>query len=114
MNDTVEFIDWLTDMMNKKGWSQADLARKTGLNSSTVSMVMTGTRKPGSEVCRALAKAFDLPEIYVFSMAGLLTPIEYDEVSEEFRVVLHELSREGRTDLMQVARMILKWEQKAS
>ena len=113
MQDIQEFIDWLTDMMNEHKMNQGDIARKGGITSSAISLVLTGARRPGPEVCRGIAKAFDLPEIYVFSMAGLLTPIEYDEVSEEFRIILHELSADGKRDLMQIAHMILKWEEKA-
>ena len=113
MQDIQEFIDWLTDMMNDHNMNQGEIARKGGITSSAISLVLTGARRPGVEVCRAIAKALDLPEIYVFSQAGLLTPVEYDEVSEEFRIILHELSAAGKRDLMQIAHMILKWEEKA-
>lgn len=110
--NSVEFIDWLTEELNKRGWTQSDLARKSGITKGGLSHVFAGTRKPGIDMCKGIAGAFDLPEIYVFSMAGLMQPIEYDEVSEEFRIILHELSAAGKRDLMQIAHMILRWESK--
>ena len=69
-----EFSGWLQDKIDKREWTQADLARKTDLSRAAVSQVLSENRRPGPEFCRAIARALDLPEEEVFRQAGLLSP----------------------------------------
>ena len=69
-----EFSKWLQEEIDKREWTQADLARKTNLSRAAVSQVLSENRRPGPEFCRATAHALDLPEEEVFRQAGLLSP----------------------------------------
>ena len=69
-----EFSKWLQKEMDKQEWTQADLARKSNLSRAAVSQVISENRGPGTEFCRAIAHALDLPEEEVFRQAGLLSP----------------------------------------
>lgn len=65
---------WLLNEMNRRKWSQSDLARESGLSQSQISRVVSGLRPPGNEFCNAIAKAFGIPPHQVFVMAGLMPP----------------------------------------
>lgn len=74
-----DFADWLIEQMNKRGWSQADLANAAGLNRQVISTYVNRQRqKPDSEVLVALARALHLPPETVFRAAGLLPPVSED------------------------------------
>ena len=68
------FSEWVQGELDKREWSQADLARKAGVSRASVSLVISQNRKPGPEFCRAIARAMELPEEYIFRKARLLSP----------------------------------------
>ena len=70
-----DFTEWLLDELKKRQWRPANLANKAGLGSGTLSHVLNGSRKPGSDLCRAIAAALGEPEEKVFRLAGLLSPL---------------------------------------
>ncbi len=45
-----DFETWLNEELQSRGWSQSELARRGGVNSSSINRIMSGERKPGSEV----------------------------------------------------------------
>jgi transcriptional regulator with XRE-family HTH domain len=67
-----EFVEWLGDRLQENGWSYNELARRSGLSSGGVSIVMTQRQKPGVEFCRGVARALDEPPEKLFRLAGLL------------------------------------------
>lgn len=52
--------DWLQDELNKRGWLQADLARKGKITPAQVSRIMSEEQKPGLEACIGIAKALGI------------------------------------------------------
>lgn len=73
------FIDWLKEEMDKRQWSQADLANRAGITDASLSHILNRNRKPGPDVCRGIAQAFGEPPEKVFRLAGILP----DEVGEQ-------------------------------
>lgn len=71
---SVEFSTWLQEQLNERGWDQADLVRRSGVSQSQVSRIMTGTRNPGPETSKAIARALRLPPEDVLRQAGILPP----------------------------------------
>ena len=69
-----DFGDWLTSEMNKRGFSQAELARRSNVSQSAISLVLSGQRKPGEDLCRAIAHTLGYPPETVFRAAGILPP----------------------------------------
>lgn len=63
------FGDWLRLALDKKGWSQGQLAIRVGVSPSTVSRWLTGGR-PDPEYAGRLAKAFGEPLAKVYAVAG--------------------------------------------
>lgn len=109
----IDFADWLIQEMNKRGWSQADLANAAGLNRQVISTYVNRQRsKPDSEVLTALARALRLPPEIVFRRAGLLPPISPDtEYREELLYLFSELSPGEQEEYLEFLRF--KKERKA-
>ena len=68
------FTDWLETQLRVRGWQPAELARKANLGAGTLSRILSGTRRPGPEVCVAIAAVLGYPAEDVFRRAGLLPP----------------------------------------
>jgi len=92
--------------MEKKGWTQAELARRSRISEGSVSHVIRGTRSAGFDFCEGVAQAFGYPVATVYRAAGLLPP--ETEVNELIEQILHEaarLSLEDQEDLLHYAKM---------
>lgn len=73
----MSFTDWLREEIEKRGWDQTELARRSGVSTGTVSRIMTGGRNAGPDFCIAIAKALGLPRSEVFKARGwLLSELE--------------------------------------
>lgn len=111
----MEFTEFIHSEMEKRGWSQADLARQTGMTTGGVSMLLNQTRRPGPDTLLVLARVFQIPPEIIFRSAGLLPPVpESTEDKSTIDYLFNQLSREGRKDLISYARFLLsKGENKA-
>lgn len=76
---TIAFVEWLDEELRGRRWKRADLARATGMTSSTMTRIFNGERKPGPDLCNAIADALDLPPETVFRKAGLLPELPEDD-----------------------------------
>lgn len=100
------FVEWLEEELAARGWKPADLARASGLSTGTLSMIWTGSRRPGVDVATAIAAGLDLPAETVFRRAGLLPPLttpERDPVIQELLDVARNMSPEDRKELADYA-----------
>jgi len=66
-----DFIQWLIDELNERDWSMNELARRAGVTSGAISLVMSMQRKPGPELLLGIAQALQLPPETVFRKAGI-------------------------------------------
>lgn len=80
-----EFAKWLEDELKNRRWTRADLSRATGLSQASFSKIFSGNRKPGPDLCTAVARALEIPGEEVFRKAGLLPekPEDDDKFAEE-------------------------------
>jgi transcriptional regulator with XRE-family HTH domain len=53
--------DWVNKELKKKGWSMRELARRSKIDASTVSKVLSGEDKPGAKFYQGVARAFGYP-----------------------------------------------------
>ena len=54
-----DFVNWLNQQIEAKGWTYAVIARRGGISKSMVSRVVSRQSQPGLEFCKAVAKALD-------------------------------------------------------
>lgn len=67
-----DFKVWLQSQMDDKGWSQKELARRSGISQPLISLIISGNRQPSWDACAALASALGTSPVEVFVMAELL------------------------------------------
>lgn len=98
--------DWIFDELNQRGWTPAELAKRAGVNTGTLSRVLTGDRNAGPDLCRAIAKALGEPPEKVFRIAGLLPALATteDTALQELMELARNMSPEDRTELLNYAR----------
>ena len=103
-----EFGEWVQQMIDERGWSQSELARRAGTTSTTVSRVINKERLPGIEFCRGIAKAFGLPEIDVLRLAGLASPARAQSTLRDKLVIqLGDMTEEQLGAMERYARALL-------
>jgi len=106
---TEKFANWLQGKMDAAGWSQSDLARRSGLTRQAIGNYVQGRRIPNRDAIAGIAKAFDLDIQYVYKMASLQYKHYNSAMSESDRIMLHlfsELDRETQYKLIDIARVM--------
>ncbi len=110
----MEFINWLQDELNKRGWSQSDLARATKLSRGAIGNVIRHERNPGAEMLRAIAKAFQISPDIVFRKAGVLP--ESPELAqsqkrkiEQLMYLIEHLPEEDQNEIIKMMETVAKY-----
>lgn len=107
------FSEWLSSELEKRGLSQSELARLAGVSRGAISHLINQTRKPGPEICEAIAHALKLPPETVFRVAGLLSPKpDIQTEDQQFLYLLHLMDELSREELLEF--MKFKLEHKAA
>jgi transcriptional regulator with XRE-family HTH domain len=101
------FITAIEDELKERGWSQSELAKRSDINPSTLSLILSGDRNPGPDICLGVARAFDLPPEDVFRTAGLLPPkTKQDHLIELITHLASQLhTEEDKNDVIEYIRM---------
>lgn len=89
MLDINSFPDWLQSELDKRDWSQADLAYSAGISRAVVNKLLNRKTYPQPDTLQAIARAFKLPVVTVYRAAGLL-PKETETESFEAELI-HKL-----------------------
>lgn len=102
-----EFVTWLTEELDERGWTGSELARRAGLVPSTVSTVITGAKRPGLDFCVGVSRALGVMPEQVLRLAGLLPPVPPPVVEEnEALALLRDLSRGERSIVLRQLRAL--------
>jgi transcriptional regulator with XRE-family HTH domain len=72
MND---FVDWLNEELNERGWGQNELARRAGVSGGSISHIVNRRKNPGFDVCVGIAEAFSMPPEAVLRRAGWMVMV---------------------------------------
>lgn len=99
------FAEWVRGEMSKRGMGQVDLARLAHVSPGAISKLLNGERNPGVDVCRGIAKAFELAEDVVLERAGLLTRnnVSLTTAAKELLAAVQFLSEEEILELIALA-----------
>jgi transcriptional regulator with XRE-family HTH domain len=104
---TTKFASWLNAALAEKGWTQAELARRSGLTRQVISYYFSEkSKQPDETALQKIAKAFKLPVQQVYRAAGILPPDK--EISEEIEQILHELAGMSREEQLE-ALSYIRW-----
>ena len=88
----IDFSEWLQAEMNRRGWSQSDLARSAELNRAVINKLLHGKSHPQPATLGAISRAFRIPIESIYRAAGLLpTRPDNDETIEEAIHVLKSI-----------------------
>ncbi len=110
-NGIVTWVNWLDNELNERGWSYAELSRRSHISESAFSRVRKGERKPGKDMCEGVSTALKIPIEIVYRYAwGLPEPKKYDNLSEEALYLFIQLSDDDKED--QIAEMRWKLERR--
>jgi transcriptional regulator with XRE-family HTH domain len=107
------FIDWLRNELRERGWTQAELARRSGISPAHITKALNGERGFGEQSIRAIANAFNLPAEHVFRMAGVLPPVSAEKSKmAELSYLLNMLDDDDLDELIRFARFRLEDKEK--
>jgi transcriptional regulator with XRE-family HTH domain len=107
-----DFAGWLRGEIDGRGWTQAELSRRSGLVPSAVSNVLNRERLPGIDFCKGVARALGVRDIDIMRRAGIADPEpqKYNPIVESAAAMLNELSEEDQEDFRALVRS--KWERR--
>ena len=101
------FSEWLENELEKRGWKPVELANKANISRGSLSTILSHQRRPGPDVCLALARALSLPPELVFRRAGLLPPAPEPAPGEaELVQLFHELDPAHQEIVLTIVRAI--------
>jgi transcriptional regulator with XRE-family HTH domain len=86
----VTFVTFLDTELKRRNWNRSELARRAVISHSALSHIYNERRKPGLDICEAIAKAFNIPAEKVLRAAGLL-PLKpaADEIIEQAEHIIN-------------------------
>ena len=92
VGERIYFSEWLQAEMNKRGWSQSDLARAADLNRAVINKLLNGKSHPQPATLEAISRALKIPIEITYRAAGLL-PVnsDHDDIVEEAIYVLKNI-----------------------
>ena len=93
----IHFSEWLQSEMDKRGWSQSDLARYADLNRAVINKLLNGKSHPQPPTLGAISRALKIPIEITYRAAGLLpSSPENDDTLEEAIHVLKSIQSTQR------------------
>lgn len=89
------FASWLQKELTGRGWTQAELSRRSKVSTAMISSIVTGAREVGMDTALSFADALDLPHIEVLRIAGIIPEdTQDDQTLERIRYLYGTLKNE--------------------
>jgi len=96
-----ELIAALDDHLRERGWRQAELSRRTGINASTISDWLNGRYEPGGEALRILCQAFGVTRSEFWARGErIIAELRDDPAERDPKRALREVERTLRRELL--------------
>jgi len=85
----IDFSEWLQAEIDKRGWSQSDLARSADLNRAVINKLLNGKSHAQPATLEAISRALRIPIEITYRAAGLLpsNPDNDDSLEEAIHVL---------------------------
>lgn len=101
----IMFSDWLLEKIKERGWTQADLARASGLTTAAISKYMSG-RIPEKDALKRIAHAFDVPIEELYRVTGMLPPnTESDLLTKTIMHLMRDLDNDEKTEILEYVKL---------
>ena len=115
MVDDVLFSEWLNEQIRRKQWTQAHLARASGLAPSTIYKLLNSkTKHPSPGSCAAIAIAFGISRETVLR-AAKISLIEPDFPEQnDLNLIMAQLPERDRQEMLVFAMVKLEFNKKGS
>ena len=88
---------WIKQQLQRRDWTAADLARRTGVGTGRISEWMSGLRRPSPNSCTILADAFGAEPDDVLVIAGYRAAPESFDPADPRRQIISLLRRVNLT-----------------
>lgn len=97
---------WLSAELEKRHWSQRELARQSGISQALIWQVLSGDVPTSADFCIKVAQALDEPPDKLLRLAGILpaSPASEDDTLQELMDLARSLPPEDREELLKYAR----------
>ena len=103
------FPEWLLGEIEKRGWTQAELARRAEVTPAQISRVLSQAQQPGPDTCTGIARALRISPEEVFRRAGLLPPQpEETPTSRELLYMFMQLDDQDQERILSITRTFLE------
>lgn len=104
MND--ELRAWLSQEVDRRGWSYRELARRAGISPALISRTLSGDMHPSADFCIKVAQALDESPEKVLRLAGILhtSPASDTSTLQELIELARSLPPEEQEELLKYAR----------
>lgn len=112
--DRLDFGQWLQAEREKRGWSQSELARRSGLHRQIINKTESGISEPALETYLALSEAFGISPIIMLRQAGKMPPGTNEQIRfEDWEYLLDQLPPEEQEELRQIAELKIERRKRA-
>lgn len=101
---TENFSNWLRKELEKRDWSQADLARRSGVSTAQIARILSGERGIGAASLQSIAKALKIPSETIYRAAGLLPPVSEEEAL--IQEIMHDFNELPPDEQINVAEYV--------
>ena len=107
------FSEWLQAEMEKRGWSQSDLARSADLNRAVINKLLNGKSHPQPTTLGAISRALKMPIEITYRAAGLLpaAPDADDAIEEAVHVLRNIHSAQRRATALALLKALFMEEE---
>jgi transcriptional regulator with XRE-family HTH domain len=93
----IYFSEWLQAEMDKRGWSQSDLARNAELNRAVINKLLNGKSHPQPSTLESISRALKIPLETTYRAAGLLpASTDHDDATEEAMYIFKSIQSSQR------------------
>lgn len=110
--EKIDFPQWLRSEIEKRGWSQIDLSRKTSISSTQIARILSGERGMGIETLVAIAQALGYSPITLIRKAGLLPEGGENASFEDWQFLLNQLPADEQEEVRKIVEMKIERRQK--
>jgi transcriptional regulator with XRE-family HTH domain len=107
-----QFRQWLTSEMEKRRFSQVELAKATGISQPFISRVLHGERLATADFCVKVALTLDEPPEKLLRLAGILPSNQTeDDTLQELMELARSLPLAKRQEVLRFVRFLYQSEQ---